>query len=311
MTEKSTVYIHIGFAKAASTSLQTFFGASKDLYVIDGYQSCLYSVTKNSLAYSHTEAFSFFSAEIDKAQDMAKIPVISHERLVGNPHSGHYDAKEIADRLYSLFPSARVIISIREQISILASIYKQYVRIGGVKNLKDYLLPTWDMRVPLFDWQIYQYHHLISYYIHLFGKAMVMVLLTEELKQDPHAYFLALANFMKISLPDDDNFDLAKIHNPGLPDSQIKHQRICNFFQGYRISLRDPYPLEMPFMLKMSKLIDALLSLESYDSKHPVDHAVRNLFQGKFIESNHILSQLIGKDLTSFGYEMLPKEGDG
>ena len=56
-------------------------------------------------------------------KDEAKVPVISHERLSGYPHSGGHDSKEIAHRLAAVFPNAKVVIVIREQKSMILSNY--------------------------------------------------------------------------------------------------------------------------------------------------------------------------------------------
>ena len=42
-----------------------------------------------------------------------KIPVLSHERLSGNPHVGGFDSKIIAKRIKNIFPEAKIFIVIR------------------------------------------------------------------------------------------------------------------------------------------------------------------------------------------------------
>jgi len=49
------------------------------------------------------------------------VPVLSAERLSGNPDSGGYDSVHVAEYLAATFPEARVLIVIREQADMLVS----------------------------------------------------------------------------------------------------------------------------------------------------------------------------------------------
>ena len=68
-------------------------------------------------------------------------PVVSFERFSGNPFSGGYDSKEIADRLVRVFPDARVLVIVREQRSMIVSTYKKYVREGGALPPSKFMRP--------------------------------------------------------------------------------------------------------------------------------------------------------------------------
>ncbi|MFN3287225.1 MAG: hypothetical protein ACK40H_02150 [Sphingomonadaceae bacterium] len=69
------------------------------------------------------------------------VPVISDERLSGNPLSGGFDTRLLVDRLADLFPQARVLLVLREQRAMLKSIYDQYVRTGGGCAIERFLDP--------------------------------------------------------------------------------------------------------------------------------------------------------------------------
>jgi hypothetical protein len=53
--------------------------------------------------------------------------VITDERLSGNPQSGGYDSRELADKTPRTFPDSKMLIVVREQTAIIYSSYKQYV----------------------------------------------------------------------------------------------------------------------------------------------------------------------------------------
>jgi hypothetical protein len=296
------VVVHVGFTKAASTTLQAFFGAAPDLHVVEGDRAAVLLSAKNSFLYSEPAVRAFLEPELEAARRGGRTLLVSHERLSGNPHSGHYDCKEIADRLRALVPRAKIVVCIREQMSILASAYKQYVRIGGVQTLEDYLLPPWDCRVPLFDWHVYEYRQLVGYYRELFGAERVLVMLVEELERDPATFFGAVARFMEIGRPPDR--DLGIVHNPGIPDEDVERCRRRNLFRTDRASIRDRTPLQGDRLLSLFDRLGRWLPMKGYGPGRTVRDAVVSLFRGKFAESNRCLGAMIGKDLGAFGYEV-------
>jgi hypothetical protein len=296
------VVLHVGFTKAASTTLQAFFHGTPSVQAVDGDRAAILLSSKNAFLFDREEFLAFLRPELEAANRTGRTVVISHERLTGNPHSGHYDCKELAERLHDLFPAARVVISIREQMRILASAYKQYVRIGGVKTLRDYLMPVWDCRLPLFDWSMYKYTPLVRLYFDLFGRPSVLVPLVEELERDPQAYFRRLAEFMGITPSEGEAWN--KVQNPGIPDEQIERRRLRNFFSPDSASIKDPHPLQGRIALKVFDWISPMLRLNGYGPDRTIVDAVRELFAGRYAESNRELSALISKDLASFGYEV-------
>lgn len=76
-----------------------------------------------------------------RAAESDSTPVLSAERLSGNPHSGGYDSLQTAKRLHRLFPQAKVLVVVREQTEEILSCYNQYVRAGGVLPYR--FAPTW------------------------------------------------------------------------------------------------------------------------------------------------------------------------
>jgi hypothetical protein len=74
--------------------------------------------------------------EFERCERGGLIPMVSSERLSGNPHSGGYDSAVLAERLHQVFPGARVLVMIREQRSMILSSWAQYVRVGGACLLR-------------------------------------------------------------------------------------------------------------------------------------------------------------------------------
>lgn len=186
--------IHIGYHKTASTWLQA------NLFNNYGFkryfpQSAIMQkiVLPNALDFNAGQLRAYYDSLVDDDY----VSVISNERLSGNPHSGGYDSKELADRLYASFPEAKVLIVIREQVSAILSSYIQYIRVGGPCSIDDYLEPTTRNIpiLPLFNFEHFNYLRLVHYYHSLFGKDNVLVLPFELFQKSPVDFCSKITSF--------------------------------------------------------------------------------------------------------------------
>ena len=182
--------IHIGYHKTATTWLQQVVFRRQKMgfqrihtnvpdFLQHGYFSFDAEKCRNSIEHQVVDATS-----------RGVIPVLSHERFSGNPQSGGYDSKEIANCLATAFPQAKILIVIREQCSRIVSCYKQYVKVGGPCTFHGYISPPTkgQMRIPLFRLEHFEYHALIQYYQQLFGPERVLVLPYELLVREPISF---------------------------------------------------------------------------------------------------------------------------
>ena len=181
--------IHIGYHKTASTWLQ------KNLF--DNESSGFKRYISQKELRDKLILVNGLNFDVEEFQDYYQnllddnfCSVISNERLSGNPHSGGYDSKEIADRLKACFPKGKVLIIIREQKDMILSTYIQYVRAGGACALHDYLEPSKRNQaiMPLFNYEYFNYFNLVSYYQKLFSKENVLVLPFELFKSEPKLF---------------------------------------------------------------------------------------------------------------------------
>jgi len=228
--------IHIGYHKAASSWLQSFLFNNREIGFISPFlreeigEMIIYP---NGLEFSAGLCASVFREKIERAIASNLVPVISYERLSGNPHSGGYDSKEIADRLKQVFPDAKILIIIREQMSMIVSTYKQYIIEGGVCGPARYLKPTVEGRgrLPFFSLNYFQYHRLIRYYIDLFGRNNVLVLPFELFRNNPDYFISKIAAFYSISPCNKQICRFFNVRiNPSLSGIAIFAKRFFNFF---------------------------------------------------------------------------------
>ncbi len=183
--------LHIGYMKTGSTWLQTrvLNDPAAGLLALASREALTEILVRPSVLDYDAEAVrALVAGPLAVCEKRGLVPVISHERLSGNPISGGFDSTIVADRLAELFPMARVAIVIREQRSFLTSFYNEYVCGGGACSLASFLHPPPGAKLPLFNARFLEYHRLIEYYHEAFGRERVLVLPFETLARDRLAF---------------------------------------------------------------------------------------------------------------------------
>ncbi|MDA0772019.1 MAG: sulfotransferase [Cyanobacteria bacterium] len=302
--------IHIGYHKTASSWLQA------NLFDDYGFKRFIAQseirdriVLPNALDFKATELRSYYDSCVTNGEFVS---VISNERLSGNPHSGGYDSKELADRLYASFPEAKVLIVIREQVSAIFSSYIQYIRVGGPCSIDDYLEPT--VRnipiLPLFNFEHFNYCRLVSYYYDLFGKDKVLVLPFELFKNNPVGFCSKITDFTGLAAAET------------LPFTKTKNKRISSLSSMF---LRQSNKLFAKTRLNPSALgkkqsylgtgsgeggsygkilaIDSLIPKsvhEFFDDR--LNKIIQETIGDRYQKVNQELAELTGLDLAAYGY---------
>ena len=293
------VVLHVGYSKAGSTTIQRIFDADTSLRHSDRGDMFRQLTSPNALAWDRDACIDFFERELQSARDAEQISVHSHERLSGNPHSGHYDDTAIADRIRSVFADPRIVICIREQCGMIASCYRQYVRVGGVLAFEEYLEPVLDYRMPGFDPSKYEYDRLIGLYIQRFGVDAVHVVLLEDFAEDPQGTATDLLRFCGVSDPEPPSVGRT---NTGLSDAEILERLSHNRRNPPRSSL-------IPFRPDRGSWLDRIRRSvrpgnRGGDGPLDIDLTVRARFEGRYADSSARLSKILDRNLDLNGYQM-------
>ncbi|MBR9921790.1 MAG: sulfotransferase [Bacteroidetes bacterium] len=310
--------IHIGYNKTGSTWLQEELFPRREIGFlsfmemearVNIYRSL---VKQHALSFDGESVLGFYQQKIGSLDNKGLQPVFSCERFSGDPHSGGYDTKEIADRIKRLFPNARIILVVREQKSMLMSTFSQYIRAGGVRRLKYYMKPPkrGNRRVPMFEYEYFEYHHLVQYYQQLFGKENMLVLPFEWLKTDPERYIRTLVTFSGLEIDEAtlSNLPFRKKVNRGYGAATLFLKRIYNRFfldnglnPGAFIHL--PYRAEK-WMVAIGRFADRLIPgfIQERQKKKRKDF-IHKKCAGRYTKSNQILAEITGLDLKSLGYD--------
>ncbi len=307
--------IHIGYHKSGTTWLQRYlFQDAASGFAWDGKRTdspVHRLVSARPLEFRAAEAAAEFARPQAKARKRGLVPVVSLERLSGHPFSGGYDSKEIAQRLFEVFPDGRVLMVVREQKAMLLSTYKQYVKAGGAMPLPRFLDPPVYRRprIPPFDLRHFEYHRLLACYGELFGRERVLALPYERLARDGLGMVAAIAAFAGArpapgaleALP------FAARVNTATSAPAVMLQRVVN--RLFVTSDVNPMPLApwkgaAGLRRKVAELGGRapLAMQDRLESR--LREQVARAAQGRFGESNRILGEMMGVDLAAFGYEV-------
>lgn len=298
--------IHIGYHKTGTTWLQKRLFAREDL----GFRRL--SLSKKRSDFVRVHDFDFdpevyrreFEPQLARCAAEGRVAVISHERLSGNPHSGGFDSRTLADRLAQVFPDARIFVVIREQRAMILSAYAQYVRAGGLCSLRGYLAPPRDHRLPMFRLDHFRYDRLIAHYQKRFGREHVLVLSYERFRADPAGFVEDLCRFAGVTPPA--SLSTGRVENRSLGPVALGMQRWLNPFV-VRDSLNANSPWAIPALRGPTRLL-----VRGIDRVSPAawNARVRRRWEarvdavtaGRYEVSNRATESLTGLDLTALGY---------
>jgi hypothetical protein len=190
---------------------------------------------------------------------------------------------------------------IREQASMLVSLWKGYVQRGGIRSLERFVAQQASPGNLGCLGRHLEYHHLIAYYQHLFGEESVLVLPFEFLAREPASFVAKLATFSESLLPS--NIDYSR-ENRSLSSVAVAIKRFLNLaVLPVDIELL-PQPGINASFLSLIKVVDrALLSSLSGDRERRRNADLRRALGRTYAESNRITCELLGTDLAGYDYE--------
>lgn len=213
-------YLHVGAPKTATTFLQTkVFGSlpgirdnDKEGTREDAEKNQLRNlgiqlISRDAASHSYDDLFTRIS-EIEKETSEHKI-LLSEESFLGYWGRGFSNGGNMAVLLKDLFPSARILIGIREQADWLLSLYK-YCSEGDVQRHFAVGSPQefFYLNAEQFVWKLNRYAPTHTYcwvnwyqhyrkFTHLFGADNVLVLPFEMLQSDVNGAEAILTEFLE------------------------------------------------------------------------------------------------------------------
>jgi hypothetical protein len=317
------IILHIGYHKTGTTFLQkSVFPNNSEIFYL-GRSWISNKLERYFFDFSFINDSDFdakimndrFSEIVDEIVRLQKIDIaqkkvllISHESLHSGSDYFGLRIQEQADRLKQVFPNAKIIIGVRNQLKMIESNYTNYIHHGGKLSFNNFFnqskLYNNGLRLKL------RYDHLISLYFNYFKKENVHVMVFEDVFSNNKIKLTELNAFLNIETRV--KYNQAGI-NKKLSKSSINFLRLLNkvlakdFNAQYTNRLRGHQTfLERLrwYVIKILKNIEDL-KIVPFSTKNNVflNVAQINKAEAYFEESNRILSEQIQIDLKQFGYK--------
>ncbi len=299
---------HIGYHKTGTTFLQRHvFEFADCFHRVPQREIFLQVVNPHELEFDSEQVSAYIEQKQAEAQRKGALAVFSNERLSGGPHSGGYDSMEIMRRIKACAPRAKILIFVREQRSMLLSMYAQYVKGVGCMSLQEYCgINDVNHRKELFRPIYLEFDRLVEKYQAQFEQ--VLVLPFESLRENASTVLEQILSFCDI--------ERDKWPEIALSDQQASNtsrsatlQRLDRFFHPIRSHtiphVGATYYSQAGRVLAggMSRVVSALpLGWLDRRLKNKDADFVREFVGTRFVESNQRLSKLINIDLSQYGY---------
>jgi len=226
--QKEIPCIHIGYAKSGSTTLQkqlfsrhpqinylgTFprgnIGIDSDyldensVYLADENLREFYRnlVMLDRSEYQQAQNQELFAKHIDNYFTRPGLPLFSNERFT-SVFFAYPDLHEKANRIKTIFPDARILCVIRNQLDLIVSQYRDHpfdprnLAKGQPVSIDDWIEIAFSTEDLTFL-DTLKYHKVIEIYKYLFGKENIKILSLEELAKSPDSFARQLSEFLGI-----------------------------------------------------------------------------------------------------------------
>jgi hypothetical protein len=336
-------YVHIGFPKCASTSLQnSFFSNHPELYHLgSGFNGIngryidrdIARVVESDLRFKKEFLWrpETVTGVLDgyfkkaSAQQGCRAVGLSSEFL-GFTLGNEIDVMAKARRLRQVFgKNTTIIMVIREQMDLLKSLYREMVKGGYPGTWRNFLEYTFLYQDR--NWcHDFCFDRVLDAYSDLFGRENVLVLPFEQLKQDRAGFLQALCKGLGIS--PFENTLMAK--NAASDPAELELLRRCNekwphefgspFFQPFHSTrLKAWFEDELGVKAPQERLLDDAVrgpltditrQLLAQGNMAPLDTAVPEILGKRLSEiygpSNVRLAERVDFDLAAYGYVLDP-----
>lgn len=295
MNNMKPLLFHIGYHKTATTWMQKRLFQPEHGFspVADHSDVFTHLVKPHGLVFDPALMRGFIEGRLDGT---GLVPVVSSEILSGHPFFAGRESDIFARRIKDVAPDAKILISIRDQLRILPSVYAQYIQRGGTMKPERFFAGTDEPGYWGFDPCHFEYDRLVRLYQQLFGAENVLVVTQEALKVDMDAVAREIAEFANAPFQGL-SAQARQVQSPSYPEYTMPWLRRCNHFQ--RSTLNDEPVVTLGRYTKgLMKLVGFVLkqkpARQLLQRQKPVSTVVEKRFKSHFASSNRRLAALIG-----------------
>lgn len=307
------IFFHVGYPKAASSSLQlnlfpyhdeiNNLSAQSELFQGKSPLNSFYYNLKHlkPTLYEQIDHSSIFYNYIFPNLEQKRINVFSEEGIITD-FSKTVDQELRANRVKYYFPNAKIIIIIRQQAEFLRSFYDWGNPDKTIDKWLDKLFNQENNRLL----SSLNFYKAMSLYYNLFGKDNVKVLLFEELKFNPDSFGNKLANFLGISTYN----TISNLKQPVVNSYNSDLNKYRRFRANLLPNVTFSKYLPNSLIQKSKKLLIKYLSKRTL-KKSSINQAhmeqIRGYykqFRGYYKQSNQKLIDLTGLELDKYNYPL-------
>jgi len=307
------IFIHVGYPKTSTTWIQEcFFSEHPELHYLgttlkkpankDISTPRVWWLSKLANLHSHDFDADYFRDEAEKTMRTDTLNCISYEGFVGDPFNNWFNSEIRAQRLAKVFPKAKILITLRDQLSMMASMYGEYLKAGGTYPIDK--LIDWDEgqlgRHEAFVLAQLKYDKTVQMYKGLFGSDNVLVLFYEDFLWDRIVYLERICQFAEIGsfIPDS---ALYRGLNVGFRNYRIL-QLLRHANKHFKSNLH-PYNIlprrGLYRVLKMFDFVLCKLAKQNKDTKEYLLRDIKDRLHAYYRDSNDALEQLTHKSISS------------
>lgn len=363
MSEKSPFFVHVGYHKTATTWFQdhVFNEHPQIQYLGKAYPdhpSYRMSELKETIVSEPDTTYSSTEAREELEEILRDHPLEGH-RTRGMSYEGLSAGDNwfggrnfyVADRLAEVFRDhdVKILLGIREQRSMVESMYSEYVKLGGSESMERLFFSPFSEADDLLE--KLRYGPVVQHYRETFGADSVKVYLYERFKKKKRTVLSEICDFLDLDEPDLEEETTSKKSNARLSRWGLSAMRVANHFFFGPLNNLSPVTMGSHLLARLFRALDyntdeirenvereheaalrfeqdrrlqnqlrhhANTLIENFDDqffrgngKHrfELDDSVRSYLEEYYREPNELLQELVAPDLTEYDYS-LPDEAD-
>lgn len=293
---------HIGLHKTASTWLQqVFFPHHGQLHnLVDSAapwaDPLLYALVKTPDKH--------FDATLWRQQlqnRIASVPnlnghalLVSAERLSGHPANGGADRFRTARRIRSVAPRAKVLCVLRNQASMIPSLYRTMLNEGYAGTVEDLFHDhTWKTAGP--HPVFFEYDLLVREYQNLFSRSNCLFLCYEHMLADPEDFLKRICRFIGVAEHLPGKQAIHRKVNTGFPSRGLGLFRRLNAYRkteyNPHVAVALPETVFRGFVIGFRRLKPAGSILNRNQQAS---------IQARYAHSNERLARLLDEDMAAY-----------
>lgn len=298
MTKRSPDAIYIGYQKTGSTFLRAYFEAhpqihwTRNAHVFrrpfgsPAYQQYIENYLNDPICY--VDSFEGLATGVMLVSEKFTVKQRFDPSFPLDLEIADISIDQIAENIHRINPRAKIIISLREQVSWLVSNWSHFINhLPPDRNSFLDFLKTFEGKTLLYSGQ---FHLTLEAFQQRFGPKNVHVTLLEHLYADETGTLEELCSFLGV-----DNFQIRlgeEDKNQGKDAIDLLLSRSGGAKLSRIAAVRWFYNFSRPLRKKLARKAKPLL----------VSKEVQATLRAFYAPSNALTSRLIGMDLNQYGY---------